>query len=196
MNRANCSELKQLRDKWVSSDEGAAAWLEAQVREFEGPLLLYATRLLDNEDDAHDAVQETFVRLCSQERSAIDSYVGHWLFCVCRNAALTLRKSTSRIRPMTSKHLEASWIENPLDKRAELDETVAEVLRILDSLPEREQEAIWLKLFQGFSYREISEITGLTISHVGVLIHTGLKKIRNRISADQKLIDLRAEGGS
>jgi RNA polymerase sigma-70 factor (ECF subfamily) len=38
-----------------------------------------------------------------------------------------------------------------------------------------------LKFQGGLSYREISRVTGLTVSHVGVLIHTGLKSIRTKL---------------
>ena len=41
---------------------------------------------------------------------------------------------------------------------------------------------IRLKFADGFSYKEISRISGHTVSNVGFLIHTGLKTIRGRMS--------------
>jgi RNA polymerase sigma-70 factor (ECF subfamily) len=34
------------------------------------------------------------------------------------------------------------------------------------------------------SYREISEVTGLSVSNVGFLLHKGLKSIREKLSID------------
>ena len=52
------------------------------------------------------------------------------------------------------------------------------VLRRLESFPPSQQEAVRLKFLQQFSYREIAEVMNLSESHVGVLIHTALKKLR------------------
>jgi RNA polymerase sigma-70 factor (ECF subfamily) len=52
----------------------------------------------------------------------------------------------------------------------------------VERLPANQQEVIRLKFQSGLSYREISRVTGLTVSHVGVLIHTGLKSIRIKLS--------------
>ena len=44
------------------------------------------------------------------------------------------------------------------------------------------REVIRLKFQSGFSYREISRISGHSVSNVGFLIHTGLKTIRRRMA--------------
>ncbi len=54
--------------------------------------------------------------------------------------------------------------------------------RLMQYLPARQREVIRLKIEGGLSYREISELTGLSISHVGYLLHTGLKSIRTRLA--------------
>ena len=54
-------------------------------------------------------------------------------------------------------------------------------LDLLEQLPGNQQEVIRLKFQNGLSYREISGITGLSVSNVGVLIHYGLKAIRQKV---------------
>ena len=61
-------------------------------------------------------------------------------------------------------------------------EDTARILRLLEGLPPSQREVIRLKFADGFSYKEISRISGHTVSNVGFLIHTGLKTIRSRIS--------------
>ena len=63
----------------------------------------------------------------------------------------------------------------------ERSESAAEVMRMLERLPENQKEAITLKFGHGLSYKEIAEITGHTVSNVGFLIHTGLKTVRQRL---------------
>ena len=65
---------------------------------------------------------------------------------------------------------------------AERNDSAAQVLDLVDRLPANQQEVIRLKFQSGLSYREISRVTGLTVSHVGVLIHTGIKAIRTRLN--------------
>ena len=61
---------------------------------------------------------------------------------------------------------------------AETTDLSRAVLARLAGFPPSQQEAVRLKFLQQFSYREIAEVMGLSESHVGVLIHTALKKLR------------------
>ena len=53
---------------------------------------------------------------------------------------------------------------------------------LMGRLPARQQEVIRLKVESELSYQEISELTGLSVSNVGYLLHTGLKSIRRRLA--------------
>ena len=63
----------------------------------------------------------------------------------------------------------------------ELKESAHEVLKLIETLPRRQQEIVRLKFQNDLSYGEISRITNLTVSNVGFLIHTGLKTVRQRL---------------
>jgi RNA polymerase sigma factor (sigma-70 family) len=56
-----------------------------------------------------------------------------------------------------------------------------EVLQLLGTLSKNQQEVVRLKFQNGLSYQEISDITNLTVSNVGVLIHTALKTLRQKM---------------
>ena len=68
----------------------------------------------------------------------------------------------------------------PLDA-AETDDSIQSVLDLISTLSDNQQECIRLKFQHGLSYREISGVTGLSVSNVGFLIHVGLKKVRAKI---------------
>ena len=80
--------------------------------------------------------------------------------------------------------LEAQATQEPepltvLEKKEEL----SRVLGILETLPPNQQEVIRLKFQNGLSYREISDVTHLSVSNVGFLLHTGLKTVRQKLDA-------------
>ena len=63
------------------------SWVRDAVARFEGPLLLYAARLLRDAETARDVVQDTFLKLCGSEFASIDGHLAEWLFTVCHNRA-------------------------------------------------------------------------------------------------------------
>ena len=70
-------------------------------------------------------------------------------------------------------------------KTLEQAETQAAVLRLIDRLPPNQQEVVRLKFQNGFSYKEISRITELSVSNVGFLIHTAVHRLRAEFAAQR-----------
>ena len=164
------------------SGPDANAWIRAAVAKFEGPLTLYASRLLGDADRARDVVQDTFLKLCRQDADAIRDRLAEWLFTVCRNRALDVLRKEGRMTRLSDEHASACASEDPGPAEAiETRESAAQVLKAMETLPPSQREVIRLKFQNGFSYREISRISGHSVSNVGFLIHTGLKTIRRRL---------------
>ncbi|MCZ7645598.1 MAG: sigma-70 family RNA polymerase sigma factor [Planctomycetota bacterium] len=161
----------------------AGAWVRAAVADYEGPLTLYAARLVGNVEAARDVVQETFLRLCRQSPAELNGRTREWLFAVCRNRALDVRRKEKRMTPLTETQAErAPQAASPAPPEAlEKRETTARMLDLLQELPDSQQEVLRLKFQHGLSYKEIARVTELSVSHVGVLIHTGLKTLRGQM---------------
>ena len=148
---------------------------------YEGPLLRYATRLLGNVEQARDVVQDTFLRLCGEDLGRLDGHLPQWLFRVCRNRALDVRKREGR-RPAVEETPELAPPSPATPARLlEGREALQAVLDVMATLPASQQEVLRLKFQEGLSYPEIGAVTGLTANHVGVLVHLALKAIRNRV---------------
>ena len=164
------------------------AWVRSAVDRFEGPLTLYTARLLGDADAARDVVQETFLRLCSQDRASIDHHLAEWLFTVCRNRALDVLRKESRMTHLSEEqvHRCLSADPGPADV-AERRDLANRVIDLLDSLPTSQREVIRLKFQNGFSYQEISRISGHSVSNVGYLIHAGMKTLRGLLYDGQPL---------
>src|SRR5262245_12845384 len=76
-------------------------WMRSVVERFEGPLVRYARRITGDLERARDVVQETFLKLCAEEQSRLEGHVAEWLFTVCRNRAVDIRRKESRMSSLT-----------------------------------------------------------------------------------------------
>ncbi|MEW4570162.1 sigma-70 family RNA polymerase sigma factor [Tautonia sp. JC769] len=162
------------------------AWVRAAVERFEGPLARYAFRIVGEMESARDIVQETFLKLCVQDRDRVEPHLAEWLFTVCRNRALDVLRKEKRVSRSAEPELSLSIVPatdpDPSEGQERRDE-LERVLRVMAKLPETQQEVIRLRFQEGFSYQEISRITGLSVSNVGYLLHVGLKSLRGRLGA-------------
>ncbi len=151
--------------------------------EFEGALIGYATSILRDRERARDAAQDTFIKLYGQDPERVEGGLKPWLFAVCRNRCRDILRKEKRMTELDEQQAAALPDESADPSGdAERREQHGEVLRFLERLPENQREVIRLK-FQGeMSYKEIAEVTQLSVSNVGFLIHAGIKRLRGLMS--------------
>ncbi len=168
-----------------------AAFVRTAVHEYQARLLRYATRLVGDPDRARDIVQDAFVRLLAHAgETGIADHLAEWLYTVCRNRAFDVVRKEGRMRPFVDGAAERVVATEPRPGAAlEAAETQAAVLRLIDRLPHNQQEVIRLKFQDGFSYKEISRITALSIGNVGFLIHTAVQTLRREWAAQTRGVD-------
>lgn len=106
-----------------------------------------------------------------------------WLFTIARNVVSNyLRSERSR------NHLSLEiCTEQPDDNSLPEDrlihgETQLELLRAIKRLGERERDILGLKFAAGMTNRRIAEITGLSETHVGVIIYRSLHRLKEFMS--------------
>ena len=152
----------------------------AALEEFERPLVRYATRLLSGDGSAaRDAVQHTFLKLCST--AELPPNIPAWLYTVCRNQAMDRLRQNKR-EPLANEQetIACSLLESKeLDPAEKLERD--DLLRLIQELisqlapTQREVAELWS---QGFSNQEISDVSGKTASAVRVNLHRAIKSIR------------------
>ncbi len=157
---------------------------EEIVQRFEIPLLEYARRITGDREQARDVVQETFVKLQRNGALRREETPATWLFTVCRNAALNVCRKERRMMYLDEEIIESQESEQPMPfDQLEQREATGFLLRIVATLPPRQQEVIQLKFQNDLSYQQIAEIMQTTANNVGVLLHTALKTLRERYAA-------------
>ena len=159
-----------------------SSWVPSVLAEYEQPLTRYAAHITGDIERAREVVQDTFLKLCRQKPAEIRSHLAQWLYTVCRNRALDVLRKERRMTGISDAQLELQTHSGPdASASMEKEEQLADVLKILTTLPSNQQEVIRLKFQSDLSYAEISQVTSLSVSNVGFLIHTGLKTIRERV---------------
>jgi len=163
-----------------------AEWVRGAIRTYEGRLVRYATQITADADRARDVVQETFIRLCDQNPEQLDSHLAEWLFTVCRHRALDLLKKEGRLTPLDEVEMNTHASMEPTPAaQAQRREELGRAAHWMAGLPENQREVMRLKFQHGLSYKEISHVTNLTISNVGVLIHTAIRTLRERMRQEE-----------
>ena len=162
-----------------NSHSETSDWINTVVQQYERPLVRYAAQITGDLERGRDVAQDTFLRLCKQDREQLDGHLVEWLYTVCRNRALDVRRKESRMKSMTAEQtiVQPSRGTDQADL-SEQQDTTARVLEFVDRLSENQREVVRLKFQHGLSYKEIAAVTELSVTNVGYLIHTAIKKLR------------------
>jgi RNA polymerase sigma-70 factor (ECF subfamily) len=152
-------------------------------------LLRFAGRLLGDVNGAQDVVQEAFIQVACHPRKLLTvESCANWLFRVTRNIGIShLRRQSRHDRRARIRAEEAT---RELEVRAESERTALEadeerhlVRNEIERSSPRHRELLHLKIVEEKSYREIAEITGLTVTNVGYQLHIAVKDLSRRLRA-------------
>jgi RNA polymerase sigma factor (sigma-70 family) len=134
--------------------EGAAHDL---VELFQRPLLYYVRRLVRSEEDAWDALQETFMAVLKSLRTIRDGRaLPAFVYRTARNAALSQQRR--REEPLVEDTALAA--DETVDLQLAADEA-AGVHRGLELLPLVQRETLTLFFLEDLSIAQIAELTGV-----------------------------------
>ena len=165
------------------------AFIAAALDRYEGPLLRYAASLVGSAAAA-DVVQDTILALCRTGRERIAG-LAPWLFTVCRNRALDCVREGRRLQPLEQDELRSPDTEP--GQQAEAQQALERVEALLVTLTDKQRQVVLLKFSGGLSYKEIAEVMALSVSHVGVLLHTAIGRLRARLVEPAGILSLGGE---
>jgi RNA polymerase sigma factor (sigma-70 family) len=173
----------------IADGAGRDVQLEAVLAEHQGGLLRYATRILNNDTSAQDVVQNVFIKLCRHWGRDVhpSGKLKSWLYRVTHNEAVDYIRRESRRRDLHDKHeverVSVASTACPDGRSCPMgaDEQHELVLRFLGKLHPREQQIVLLRLEEGLSYREISDVTGRSEGNVGNILHHAVRKLSEHL---------------
>lgn len=152
------------------------------VRDHRRELYRLVGRIVGSPNDAEEALQETFVRAWR----SIGSFRGEstlrtWLTRIAINTARTVRSRRRGPGLIEGAHELVPDGRPAADDSARLREARARVRSAVETLPARQRQAVWLKLFADLTYREASRVMGLSEGAVKAHVHQAIANLRRRL---------------
>ena len=153
---------------------------------------LYADRLfrfafssLRNREQAEDVVQESFARVWEKVENVEFEEAKSYLFTTAHHAMIDEFRHHQRF----------ANVEEPLPADAKTTPRqypdVNEVLhKALATLSEPQRNALLLRDYEGYSYQEIGDITGMSEAQVKVNIFRARTALKNKLKSIDNLIDI------
>ena len=107
-----------------------------------------------------------------------------WLYRVTHNHAVDYIRRENRLKILHRAHLDAAPESDPPHQHKELEKKDALRLALdhVRQLDPSEQQIVILRLQEGMSYQQISEITGQTEGNVGFILHHAVKKLSKSLA--------------
>ena len=173
--------IHDLVSKSVQNDYRA---FEQLVGEFQSYAFALAFRLLCDEDEAHDAVQEAFVRVWDHfDRYDRKRKFTTWLYTIVTNVAIDKLRAIRRYRGVFVSGYEDSTATD-IRRQDDLHEIqsnreLADMIRSLThNLPLKQRLVFTLRDLQDCSVEEVCAITGMSIGSVKTNLHYARERIR------------------
>jgi RNA polymerase sigma-70 factor (ECF subfamily) len=161
---------------------------EHLVKHFQSYAFALAVRLLCNESEANDAVQEAFVRVWKH----IDRYdekqkFTTWLYRIVTNLCLDHLRAVKRSRALFSsvedEYENPTLLDNTNMESLSSNRDLADVIKRLTlCLSARQKLVFTLRDLQDLSVEEVTEITGMSVSSVKTNLHYARKRIRELLA--------------
>ena len=178
---------------------GDANAFESLVTENQTRAYHLAWRLLGNEADAADAVQDAFVKAYTSLKDFRgDSRFSVWLYRLVNNVCIDMlrkRRRTDAVSLQTTdddgEEIELSLPDPGASPQALLEraEDAAAVRRAMDSLPEDCRQILTLRELAGLSYDEIARALRLEPGTVKSRLNRARKKLCQRLLEDRNFSD-------
>ena len=139
-----------------------------------------AYRMVENQADADDIVQETYIKLW-QNRDRTDDLENTESFAIAvlKNTCLDfLKKAKPEMVDLSALNYETDSLETQIDDR----DTLQQVETVIKQLPEQQQRVIRLKHYDDLSDREIEKITGLKTGNIKMIVSRTRKTIKEMLN--------------
>lgn len=143
------------------------------VNEFGDHVYRFIYRSIKDSHRAEDIVQDTYEKLWTSVTQIDYKAARSWLFSSAYNRMIDVIRKDSRL--VGVEHYDDSSIYED-ESSSDLNEVLH---RALDTLPETQRSVILLRDYEGYSYKEIGEITGLSEAQVKTYIFRGRVTLRN-----------------
>lgn len=181
------NENEQLLDLWQKAKTGDklayCRLAESQYR----ALFTYGLNFTDDRDFVKDCLQEIFIHIWEKRHTLQLQYVSIYFFKSLRNQILQeFRRASRPLSPLYSPEAAniSDWqtVETDIERGETDRESRRRVRRAIDSLPKRQQEAVFLKFYEGLENDQIAEVMEINRQSVANLLYKALGALKDQMS--------------
>jgi RNA polymerase sigma-70 factor, ECF subfamily len=182
----------------IQPEKGAAKALQKRQSEFEAEavphmdvLFNFALRTTGNGDDAHDLLQETYMKAFRfWDKYEKGTNVRAWLFRIMKNSYINRYRKETRepgmvdygdVENFYDSIRDDSTDSNDLQQKMYNNMLSDEVTQALQSLPEDFRTVVILCDIEGLTYEEISDFLNCPIGTVRSRLHRGRKMLEDML---------------
>ncbi len=137
------------------------------VGEFADSIYRFVLGNIRDEDRSNDIVQDSYEKLWRNVTKIEYVVVKSWLFTTAYNTMIDILRKEKRISRIEPAH------ENEMIYESQYSDLNDILHEALERLPEAQKISVMLRDYEGYSYKEISDITGLSEAQVKINIYRG-----------------------
>jgi RNA polymerase sigma factor (sigma-70 family) len=167
LNLKNDDELVNLYSK------GDSRAFDVLLYRYKDKLFSYICFIVRNRDLADDIFQETFVKaIVTLQKGGYSGSgkFGAWLTRIAHNLMIDYFRQTKNENLISNDDSEldlfndSSLSESNIEDEMICSQTLEDIRRLVNQLPENQREVVFMRYYQDLSFKEISDITGVSIN--------------------------------
>ncbi|MGX5818726.1 RNA polymerase sigma factor [Chitinophaga lutea] len=173
---------------WSRLKSGDPAALESIYRQHVRALYRYGQKVTPDVNLIQDSIQDLFLEIWRHRVTLSDTpFPRYYLLRALRNKLVRAQGQRSYISEgelrLASGHLEAAYVELDIMARESEAQHRQTLKQLLEKLPSRQQEAIYLRFYQNIPYEHIAEMMGMNYQSVLNIMQRALKALRKGYAA-------------
>lgn len=139
---------------------------------------------LGNSEEVDDLFQEILLKVWRNlENFRGDAHINTWVYRIATNTALLYRKKSQQYKDRRAP--DEAWkdmsIEESVVEAVATEDDISRLLYAISQLKKQERIIITMVL-EGFSYKEIAEVSGISINYVGVKVNRVKSKLNKQLT--------------
>lgn len=154
---------------------------EQLFKAYYAPLCGYASKLLNDMDDAEEVVQAMYLKLWERRGElSVDISMKAYLYRAVHNACLNHLKH-EKVKQQYADHLKNINGEADTVDHLEQKELQQEIDNAINELPEKCREVFQLNRFEGLKYKEVAQLLDISEKTVENQMGKALKLLRGKL---------------
>lgn len=169
MNTISRSDCELLSD-YIAGNNSA---LEILYKRYERKVYTYILLMVRKPHLAEDLLQETFIKAIKSVKEGKYSETnrfGSWLMRIAHNLVIDQFRQNKQYREVSNNDFPMDIFSTPrfsettVEQRMVYERVLFEVRALIDFLPDDQREVVMLRFYGDLSFKEIAEITNVSIN--------------------------------